>query len=142
MLSKQLIASVKKHEGFRSRTYEDTVGIPTIGYGTNLLELEICREQAEVWMRRDLEKVKEILSNDERYCGIYNRVRRETLIEMGYNLGTHGLFKFKKMWAAIEIGDYDTAATEMLDSKWSDQVGRRSNVLAEQMRTGKWRDES
>ena len=34
-----------------------------------------------------------------------------------------------------EVGDYETAAVEMLDSRWADQVGARATLLAEMMRT-------
>ena len=57
---------------------------------------------------------------------------------MAFNLGVAGLLKFKKMIAALEKRDYDTAAIEMLDSQWAKQVGQRSQELSRQMRTGKW----
>ena len=136
MLSKQLIDSVKLGEGWRSKTYLDSVGVPTIGYGTNLLELEISEETGEKWMREALEKVRDRLSDDPVYRGIASRVRRDVLIEMGYNLGVAGLYKFRKMWAALEAGDFDEAADEALDSKWADQVGYRAKRLARRLRTG------
>ena len=44
------------------------------------------------------------------------------------------------MIASISEGDYETASKEMLDSRWSKQVGQRSIELAEQMRTGQWQE--
>jgi len=55
---------------------------------------------------------------------------------MAYNLGIAGLNKFRKMWAAIDVADYATAAEEMLDSKWAKQVGVRAIRLSRRMRTG------
>jgi lysozyme len=40
------------------------------------------------------------------------------------------------MLAALEQGDYETAAKEMLDSKWARQVGDRANRLAKMMEDG------
>lgn len=137
MLSKRLIDSTKGHEGWRDKTYYDSVGIPTIGYGTNLLELEITKETGERWLRRDLTKVQDALVKDVRFTGIASRIRREVLIEMGYNLGVSGLYKFKRMWSAIAEGDFDAAADEALDSKWAKQVGYRATRLARKLRTGK-----
>lgn len=138
MLSKRLIDSVKRHEGFRSRPYKDTEDILTIGYGTNLEALDITKEEAEVWMRKDLNKIIEILCDDPLFMQIDKRARREVIIEMAYNLGISGLYKFKKMWAAIDNSSWELAAKEMLDSKWARQVGNRAVRLAERMRTGEW----
>jgi len=39
---------------------------------------------------------------------------------------------------ALKQSDYDTAAAELLDSRWSTQVGSRAQELATQIRTGNW----
>jgi len=46
------------------------------------------------------------------------------------------LSKFKKTLGHIEAGEYEEAASEMLNSRWAEQVGRRANTLSEMMRTG------
>jgi len=65
-----------------------------------------------------------------------DQVRFDTLTNMCFNLGAPRLSGFKKMWEAIEAGDYSTAAEEMLDSKWARQVGPRADRLAQKMETG------
>ena len=47
-----------------------------------------------------------------------------------------GLLRFKKMLLAVEKQDWDEAANQMLDSRWSKQVGNRSKELADIMRQG------
>ena len=42
------------------------------------------------------------------------------------------------MWAAIHDGDYNTAAVEMLDSRWATQVGTRAIKLSKAMEEGKF----
>jgi lysozyme len=74
-------------------------------------------------------------------CGVdafmtLNKIRREVLIEMVYNLGFSGVMKFKKMWAAIEVNDFEEAGIQMLDSKWHRQVGQRAKTLAALMGDG------
>jgi len=44
--------------------------------------------------------------------------------------------KFEKMLAALKIGDWDTAANEMRNSRWAEQVGQRAVTLATMMREG------
>lgn len=62
--------------------------------------------------------------------------RQEVLVNMSFNLGVEGLFKFRRMWAAIRAHNFDLAADEMLDSKWARQVGSRAEELSEKMRKG------
>lgn len=57
-LTPELIASVKLHEGYRARAYQDTVGVWTIGYGTNLQELEIGDELATEWLLNKLRQAE------------------------------------------------------------------------------------
>jgi lysozyme len=44
--------------------------------------------------------------------------------------------EFKKMLAALDRGDFETAAEEMLDSKWKDDVHGRAIRLSNEMRSG------
>jgi len=59
-------------------------------------------------------------------------------MDMAFNMGVPRLCKFKKMWAAIYAGDYNTAAIEMLDSRWATQVGTRAIKLSKAMEEGKF----
>jgi lysozyme len=62
--------------------------------------------------------------------------RKTALCDMVYNLGLSRFMGFKKLIAALSEGDYDTAATEMLRSKWAVDVGHnRSTTLSEIVRT-------
>lgn len=136
MISSALIESVKHHEGFRSKAYQDTVGVWTIGYGTNLQELKDFPEHyAEFFLKRDLINCAYALAQKSCWRDL-DQTRRDVLTEMAYNLGIPRLNKFTKMWAAIEKGDYAEAAEEMLDSKWAQQVGVRAIRLSRRMRSG------
>jgi lysozyme len=55
---------------------------------------------------------------------------------MSFNLGLNKLKKFKKMKAALDVNDYNTAADEMEDSLWFDQVKDRGPRMVNIMRTG------
>ena len=59
---------------------------------------------------------------------------REIITNMAFNLGRTKLGGFKDMLKAIKNKDYETASLEMMDSKWSAQVGDRAVNLAERMR--------
>jgi len=126
-------------EGLRLTPYHDSVGKLTIGVGTNLDD-GITEEEALWLMRHRLEKAEKELRGK---FPIYNKldpVRQFVLLDMAYNMGIPTLTGFKKMWAAIRIGNYKVAASEMLNSRWAIQVGRRADDLSYMMATGAQKD--
>ncbi len=143
MKSEQRLRSIKemikKHEGWRRKPYLDTEGVLTIGYGFNI-EQGISREEGDAILDIRLRRVfldalllEEFTSLDE--------IRKVVVINMIYNLGLKGVKRFKKMLSAIKNKDWKRAADEMLDSKWSKQVGGRAQELADIMRSGEIQDE-
>ena len=52
---------------------------------------------------------------------------------MIFNLGLTKLLNFKKFLGAMELGDYETAGKEMLDSRWAKQTPNRAKRMAERM---------
>lgn len=134
-LSDGLIASVKRHEGWRSDAYQDSEGIWTIGYGTNLQVLKIDEVLGERWLMDKLLHYAELIDK-QAVTESLTTARRDVLIEMAYNLGMTGLLKFKKMWAALELEDYVSAGHHMMDSKWARQVGKRAERLRDKMVEG------
>ena len=56
------------------------------------------------------------------------------LINMHMNIGMSRLSGFRNMLSALEDGDYETAASEALDSRWSQQVGNRAKRIADMFR--------
>jgi lysozyme len=66
-----------------------------------------------------------------------NDVRQRVLVDMAFSMGVVGLLNFKRTLATIQAGDYQQAATMMLDSRWAKQVGQRVERLARMMATGK-----
>jgi len=127
---------VADDEGFRAHLYKCTAGAWSIGYGTNVQD-GITREEALLLMRHRLGKVVAALESRVPFWAKLTDERRRVLANMGYQLGVGGLMGFKRMLAALERGDYEAAAREMLDSKWAkrDTPGRAGR-LAERMRRG------
>lgn len=128
-----LLSDIKQAEGFRAMAYQDSIGIWTIGYGTNLQELEIDRAQAERWLQA---RVWESEQEAQRFPW-YERLngpRKRVIVEMLYNLGLTRFVGFIKMLGALDRNRYDLAADEMMRSKWASQVGVRATRLAAVMR--------
>ena len=139
MISQNLLASTKLHEGFRNRAYQDTVGVWTIGYGTNLQELVIDDELATKWLYDKLRQA-EVSAGGYPWYAKLSQPRKDVIVEMIYNLGLPRFDKFAKLKTALAEQKFDVAAMEMLSSVWAEQVGVRALRLAGQMKTGvPWR---
>lgn len=126
------------HEGMRLKPYQCTAGKLTIGVGRNLEDMGISEPEARVLLQNDIDRTVEELTVAFDFYSKLTPVRKAVLIDMAFNLGLTRLMKFRKMIAALELEDYDTAAEEMLDSKWATDVGQRSKRLAKMMRTNQW----
>jgi lysozyme len=143
-------------EGYKSLVYLDSKKVPTIGYGSNLKashirkELErlgyspdellsgdrsIKEEDAETMLKRGLVQALKDAKNFTNNWDNLDPIAKIVVLDMSYNLGATRLSGFKNFKAALEAEDYATASAEMVDSKWYDDVGRRSKRLVELMNT-------
>lgn len=127
-----------RDEGCRLRVYDDSRGIPTIGVGRNLRDKGISQAEADAMLDADLREYTAAVVARIPAALALDDARRGVLVNMAFNLGIAGLLAFTKMLAAVEAGDWDRAAVEMMDSRWATQVGERAARLARQMQTGQW----
>lgn len=135
-MNRQLLTEqLERHEGLRLYPYRCTEGKLTIGFGRNLEDSGISREEAELMLNNDMNDVERHLETVDEYNAL-DDVRQTVLANMAFNMGFRGLMGFRNMWAAIRRKDWGRAASEMLDSRWAVQVGSRANELADIMRTG------
>jgi lysozyme len=131
----KLIDILKRDEGVRLFPYKDTVGKWTIGVGRNLDDVGISLDEAEYLLRNDIRKVEADARKYPWYAGL-NDARKAVVLSMIFNMGAEGFAGFKNTIASIAAGNYEDAASRMLRSKWSSQVGNRAVRLAAMMRTG------
>ena len=128
-----LLDSIKKHEGFRSKPYPDPIhgwDVPTFGIGFTY----ITEEESEYLLKRRVARIREQLTTSiPKFTSLSENIQN-VLIEMAFQLGVVGLLRFKKTLAAISNEDYEEAAKEMLDSKWARQVPRRAAEMASRVR--------
>jgi len=130
------VKQIIEHEGIRLKPYLDTVGKWTIGVGRNLSDKGISREEAMMLLYNDIDDVLREIEKRIPFWSRLSDARQMVLADMAFNLGVSGLLGFKKMLAALEDGDYETARCEMLASKWARQVKGRALKLARMMREG------
>lgn len=124
---------LKRHEGFESRMYKCTAGIPTIGYGHNL-RTPISEQAGEMILLNDMIVVFNELDSNVPWWEDLPEDAQIVIANMCFNLGYPRLSRFKKFWAALEDRDYEQAAREMEDSVWFHQVKGRARELQDLMR--------
>jgi len=125
--------SIALHEGLSLTPYKCTEGYTTVGFGRNLDSRGISLAEAYVLLDNDIENCKREAERFSWFDQLTGQ-RADVVVELIFNLGFRGLSKFKNMIKAIENEDWDTAAIEMLDSRWAEQVGERAVTLANKMR--------
>ena len=136
------------HEGSRQKAYDDATGKIlrpgdtlkghlTIGVGRNLNARGLTRSEVSMLLDNDIGRA---LRSAERYPYFesLSPARQAVCAAMVFNCGPSGWATFKKTHAALNRGDWDKASVELLDSKWSRQVGDRALHMAELLRTGNW----
>jgi len=121
--------------------YQDSEGYWTIGIGTLIDERKgggITHDEALLLLRNRINLAKAAIGRRLPWVSELDPVRADALVNMAFNLGVDGLLEFQHFLAALARKDYDTAAAEMLNSLWVNQVGDRARRLAEQIKTGVW----
>lgn len=133
----KLLADLERDEGVRLKPYRDTVGKLTLGCGRNLDDVGITSDEARYLCRNDMERVRLELERELPWLEVHPEPVQRAIANMVFNLGIYRLLGFVDMLAALRVADYERAANEALDSKWSTQVGARAQRIAEAIRNSK-----
>lgn len=113
---------IKAFEGFRSRAYLDSAGVPTIGYGHTLNVKpgdEITEEQALEFLKADVKEhagVIRLMGDVE-----LTQYQFDALASLIFNIGT-GAFASSTLRKRLVEGMYTLAADEFL--RWNRAGGK------------------
>lgn len=124
-------------EGFRQFPYKDSVGILTIGYGRNLAEVGVNKEEAKYLLINDLKTAILICRSKLDWFNELDLIRQSVIADMVFNMGFNRFLKFKKFINFIIDKDYANASKEMLNSLWATQVKGRATNLSRIFKDGK-----
>jgi len=130
-----IVENLKVEEGYSARVYHCTAGHLTIGFGRNVDKsgLGISEEEATVLLKNDVVRTIDEVRQRWPWFDDLNKAAREVMVELCFQLGAPRLSGFVKCLAALEAGHNDTAAAELLDSKFAGQVPARANRLANKL---------
>ncbi len=152
----RLEAQLILHEGLRQGVYYDTLGIPTIGIGFNLMRADADKLLAQVGAPTRIQLLGgEILSIDQaralfrltvqeavagarlsiRNYEQLSDVRKRVVIDLVFNLGVTKWMEFVNTRKAISESRWEDAAKGLESSKWYSQVKSRGVRLVKMMRT-------
>ncbi len=138
MTTRFLHADIEADEGRRLKSYQDTVGIWTVGVGHAHVQPGCVwtDKQCDDALVDDVNNAVTALNRHLPWWHKLNDARQDVMVNMTFNMGIGTLLTFKNTLSYIQAGRYEAAARGMLASKWARQVGKRARRLAEQMRTG------
>lgn len=144
-------------EGSYTHVYVDTMHHPTVGIGFNLDRNDARERLTAVGADYDAvragtqdltpDQVNQLFSHDvsgavdtaRNYFNGFDQLdvaRQRVLTNMAFTMGGPTLGQFHGLHTALVNGDYNSAASHMLNSAWAGQVGARATRLADHMRTG------
>lgn len=107
---------IKKFEGFVSHTYNDPVGLPTIGYGHKLLPGEsfpngVTEAQAEQILASDAANAGQDVENLVTVS--LSQAQFDALVDFTFNLGM-GRLAGSTLLRDLNAGQYDAARQQLL----------------------------
>tara|TARA_Y100001938_G_C7994910_1_gene381507 strand:+ start:63 stop:467 length:405 start_codon:yes stop_codon:yes gene_type:complete len=126
-----LVESIKQSEGYRSRVYKCTEGYETIGYGFAIKDLHLDEDICDMILERKLGELKLRIHKEFEFVLDLPESVQDVVIEMCYQMGLSGFSKFKKTIQFLRLGDFKSASTEMLDSRWYRQTPNRAKRLSQ-----------
>lgn len=135
----QTEAYIKQEEGYRRHMYKCPSGKWTIGIGLNL-EAGLPKDEAETILRLRLDKLRAQLGAELPWFSSLNEARQAALLSMAYQMGLAGLLKWQRTLGHVASGDYESAATEMVKSRWYTQTRERARRTCYMMRYGRFPD--
>ena len=140
----KLREQLKIDEGCVYEIYNDHLGYPTFGIGHLVREsdpengsplgAEVSEDRVNEAFDADIEIVLSdcnILYPD---FGDLPEEAQQIIANMMFNLGRPRLSKFVGMKRGVDAKDWNSAADEMVDSRWYRQVGARAERLVNRMR--------
>lgn len=139
-ISQKGLDLIKKFEGFKSKPYLCSAGVPTIGYGSTFYEdgkkvtlkdLPITESRAEALLRFTIEKTFEPII--KKYIKVsLTQGQFDALVSFVYNIGAGGLWSASKnapttICKLINASQFDEAAEQF--PRWNKASGKELTGL-------------
>lgn len=127
-------------EGWKNRTYADSLKNMTWGVGHLDIHSPLgayhTDEEISAQLDSDISAAAGALERSLPWVVNLDRVRREALIDMAFQMGAGKLLGFRNMLALMQAGQFTNAAKEALNSDWAKQTPNRAAGVAHRIQTG------
>lgn len=117
---------IKSNEGLRLKPYKCSSGKLTIGYGRNLENNGITKEEAEILLYNDIKRIHEFFNKYLTYYPSLPDEYKTVILDMAYNMGISGLMGFKNMLYEMQQRNKEGIIKEIRDSKYYKQLQSRA----------------
>jgi GH24 family phage-related lysozyme (muramidase) len=127
----EFLEHLKLREGWRTKVYLDSRGLPTVGLGHLLTASQnkqyavgasVPVEQLNTWATQDAKKAYDAATSQAGTLGVSSAGFINALASVNFQLGTGWNTKFKKTWSYMVSGQWEKAALEAQDSAWFAQT--------------------
>jgi GH24 family phage-related lysozyme (muramidase) len=127
----EFMEHLKLREGWRTKVYLDSRGLPTVGLGHLLSSAEkqkypvgtsVPENLLNSWATHDAKKAYDAASDQAGTLGVASQSFKNALASVNFQLGTAWNTKFKKTWGYMTKGEWEKAALECQDSAWYAQT--------------------
>ena len=95
----------------------------------------VSQEQVQAYFDSDIQRSIALAMNYVPQLAALDDVRWVVVVSLAFNLGNR-LGEFHQTLAALNSGDYVRAATQLQDSAWYGEVGRRGPELCAALNSG------
>jgi len=108
----------------------------TIGVGRNIDDNGLREDEIDYLLTNDLHAAMADLDHNLPWWRSLDPVRQRVMANMMFGMGWPTFSQFARFFSAVHQHRWSDAATEMINSRWHNQVGDRALRLEQMMRTG------
>lgn len=122
-------------EGMVLKPYHCSQNYLTIGVGRNLENNGITEEEALYLLENDINETIAKLDKQWEIWRTFPIAAQQVCIDLVFNMGINTFMSFRKTRAFMELGEWEKAGEELLNSKYKEQVGRRALFNSEELKS-------
>ena len=122
-------------EGLVLKAYVCPTGYTSVGVGRNLETNGITEEEAMYLLNND---IADVINKLDKHWIAWRKLpitAQYVCIDVVFNMGINTWMSFRRTRSYMELGEWEKAGDELLDSKYAKQVGRRAIFNSEQLKS-------
>jgi lysozyme len=122
-------------EGMVLTAYRCKSNLLTIGVGRQIENRGITEEEALYLLEND---IKETIAQLDKHWAVWTSFppkAQHVCVDLVFNMGINTFMSFRKTRSYMELGEWEKAGDELLNSQYAKQVGRRAIFNSEELKS-------